>query len=157
MFHACPDLSADFMERFGLSSVLEPRADSLFKGTENQTSFRFRPACKSDQHLQDQLRRYYYWQAAVLIFLIITYIRVLASGALVAQAKPLFESAFESGNPQIEFMNNKIKIRKEDPCRKRDLLFLKSWTGSLLGLISVMSCLFSLFKLLPAIYASSCH
>mmetsp|Transcript_40359 Transcript_40359/g.52891 ORF Transcript_40359/g.52891 Transcript_40359/m.52891 type:complete len:162 (+) Transcript_40359:424-909(+) len=60
-------------------------------------------------------------------------------------------------NPSIEFLNNKIKIRSEDPCRRRDLLILKSWTGALLGLCSVMSALFSLFQLLPAIYRSTCH
>lgn len=106
------------------------------------------------------MRWYYYWQATVVLFLGITYLRILKSGALAAP-KSVFNaessSAFDSGNPQIEFMNNKIKIRKEDPCRQRDLLFLKSWTGALLGLVSVMSTLFSCFKLLPAVYASSCH
>ena len=54
-------------------------------------------------------------------------------------------------------MNNKVKIKKEDPRRQRDTLILKSWTGALLGICSIMCALFSLFKLLPAIYASNCH
>ena len=55
-------------------------------------------------------------------------------------------------NAQIEFMNNKIKIRRADPSLYRDHLILKSSSGALLGLCSVMCVLFSIFKLLPAIY-----
>ena len=54
-------------------------------------------------------------------------------------------------------MNNTIKIRREDPCQRRDFIILKSWSGALLSFCSVMCALFSLLKLLPAIYASSCH
>ena len=54
-------------------------------------------------------------------------------------------------------MNNTIKIRREDPCQRRDFLILKSWSGALLGLLSVLSTLFALTKLLPTIYSSSCH
>lgn len=113
--------------------------------------------------MQEQLVWYYYWQASILLFLTITYLRVLSSGALHGEtSKSSTEieeaaAAFGGGNPSIEFLNNKIKIRSEDPRKRRDLLILKSWTGALLGLCSVISALFSLFKLLPAIYRSSCH
>ena len=60
-------------------------------------------------------------------------------------------------NAQIEFMNNKIKIRRADPSLYRDHLILKSSSGALLGLCSVMCVLFSIFKLLPAIYQPGCH
>jgi len=55
-------------------------------------------------------------------------------------------------NAQTEFMNNKIKIRRADPTKLRDYLILKSSSGALLGLCSIMCVLFSIFKLLPAIY-----
>ena len=135
------------------------------KGKSSKASFHFVAACSSDQYLQEQLVWYYYWQGSILLFLMITYLRVLSSGALhggSSSSKSSTEiedaaSAFSGGNPSIEFLNNKIKIRSEDPRKRRDLLILKSWTGALLGLCSVVSALFSLFKLLPAIYRSSCH
>ena len=130
------------------------------KSSTPAASFHFVAACSSDQYLQEQLVWYYYWQGSILLFLMITYLRVLHSGALSGGSKTDIEdaaAAFTGGNPSIEFLNNKIKIRSEDPCKRRDLLILKSWTGALLGLCSVISALFSLVKLLPAIYRSSCH
>ena len=67
------------------------------------------------------------------------------------------QSAFDENCAQIEFMNNTIKIRREDPCQRRDNMIFHSWSGLLLGLSSVTCALFSLTRLLPAIYASSCH
>ena len=67
------------------------------------------------------------------------------------------QSAFDENCAQIEFMNNTIKIRREDPCQRRDNMIFHSWSGLLLGLASVTCALFSLIRLLPAIYASSCH
>jgi len=60
-------------------------------------------------------------------------------------------------NAQIEFMNNTIKIKREDPSKLRDQLILNSWTGAILALCSIMCVIFSLLKLLPAIYSSGCH
>lgn len=119
---------------------------------------------------------YYYWQGSILLFLIITYLRVLHSGALLVKPQAKGQAATgsadyielkgvgnqislttDSTQPSIVFNNNKIKIRTQDPCRRRDLLILKSWTGALLGLCSIMSAFFSLIKLMPAIYRSSCH
>ena len=66
------------------------------------------------------------------------------------------QSAFDTG-AQIEFMNNTIKIKREDPSKKRDHLILKSFTGVLLSLLSVFCAVFSLTMLLPAVYTSTCH
>lgn len=54
-------------------------------------------------------------------------------------------------------MNNTIKIKRDDPRRQRDQLLLKSSTGFLLALFSIMATLFSFFYLLPAVYSMSCH
>jgi len=66
-------------------------------------------------------------------------------------------AAAEFGGPGITFTNNKIKIRKQDPRKQRDELILKSWTGGLLSFCSIMGAVFSLYKLLPAIYSNGCH
>lgn len=168
-----PELFADFFAAFGSHSLQDAteagksggqQENNVMKGKSSKASFHFVAACSSDQYLQEQLVWYYYWQGSILLFLMITYLRVLSSGALHggSSSKSSTEiedaaSAFSGGNPSIEFLNNKIKIRSEDPRKRRDLLILKSWTGALLGLCSVVSALFSLFKLLPAIYRSSCH
>ena len=106
------------------------------------------------------------------MLLFLTYLRVLRSGVSLTQIKsdlmyPLTSQSsstttsqqefLQSGSPGIEFSNNKIKIRKENPCKLRDTLILKSCTGALLGLCSVTGALFSLCKLLPAIYTNACH
>lgn len=112
-----------------------------------------------------QLIRYYYWQGAILLFLMVTYLRILRSETHSLEkgstrsdfAQPLTSVPFDGTAPQIEFMNNTIKIRSEDPFIVRDNLILKSWTGALLGFCSVMSALFAATKLLPALYGSSCH
>ena len=67
------------------------------------------------------------------------------------------QSVFDANSAQIEFMNNTIKIKREDPSQRRDFIILKSWTGALLGICSVMCTIFSLVRLLPAIYGSGCH
>ena len=65
--------------------------------------------------------------------------------------------SFDDGSAQVEFINNKIQIKREDPCLKRDQLILNSVTGVLLALSSISCAVFSLIKLLPAMYSSSCH
>ena len=120
--------------------------------------------CKDDQNMQLQLFRYYYWSGTVLLFLFITYIRILRSGVDLTAGKgddsshqPLSSGSFQGGNAQIEFMNNTIKIKKEDPCLQRDNLILNSCNGYLLAACSIMCSVYSMVNLLPAIYASSCH
>lgn len=121
-----------------------------------------------------QLTYYHYWQGATLFLLLVTYIRVLTSGvplaskdsnsgrkrsksSSVTSVDAMGQSVFDANGAQIEFMNNTIKIKREDPSQRRDFIILKSWTGVLLGLCSVMCAIFSLVRLLPAIYGSSCH
>ncbi len=144
----------------------DPHSNNVFQGTERK--YKFTPTtCKDDKNLQLQLFYYYYCQGATILLLFLTYLRVLRSGVSLTQIKsdlmyPLASSTqaqdfLQSGSPGIEFSNNKIKIRKENPCKKRDTLILKSCTGALLGLSSVTGALFSLFKLLPAIYTNACH
>ena len=70
---------------------------------------------------------------------------------------PLSATSFAGSSPQIEFTNNTIKIRKDDPFKKRDRLILNSWTGALLALCSIVCTLFSMMRLLPAVYGSGCH
>ena len=107
--------------------------------------------------------RYYYFQASTIFFLLVTYVRILRSGVSLTATKTddssgaTSYSAFDGGSTQIEFIGNTIKIRREDPRRQRDQLILKSWTGALLAICSVMGALFSLVKLMPAIYGSKCH
>lgn len=67
------------------------------------------------------------------------------------------QAVFDANSAQIEFMNNTIKIRQEDPSQRRDFLILKSWSGALLALLSVLTSLYAVTRLLPAIYASNCH
>ena len=110
-----------------------------------------------------QLIRYYYWQGATIAFLFLTYLRVLRSGVSLTKVKVKSDLLYPLSGSQsnnaggIEFTNNKIKIRKQDPRKKRDELILKSWTGGLLSFCSIMGATFSLYKLLPAIYSNGCH
>lgn len=150
----------DMFSRLFLFQV-EPLTSNFSGGGDGDTTLRFTLSCLDDVNVQTQLYRYYYWQGAILLFLGITYIRILRSGvsSLVSYEGSGAGSMSKGFDPnaQIEFMNNTIKIRRDDPRRLRDDILLNSSTGALLAICSIMGTLFSMFSLMPAIYSMSCH
>ena len=75
-----PQMFSDFLIYLDTSATGPVAMETAAAG--QATKLRFRPvvSCKSDDTLHQQLIRYFYWQGATLLFLFITYIRVLLSG-----------------------------------------------------------------------------
>ena len=58
---------------------------------------------------------------------------------------------------QLQFINNQVSLKKENPQKIRDGLLLWSWSGILLAICSVASVVNASYKLLPIFYQSNCH
>ena len=110
MHLAQPDLFNGF---FALGEKFQPAQEG--KGT-----YRFTPLCRDDLTIHSQLLWYYYWQATVIFLLAVTYLRILRSGVSLMKSSSSTGGSIVAGvdpDAQIEFMNNTIKIRREDPCK----------------------------------------